>query len=232
MKTFAEKNWHNCENAVAYSLNFVQMCYGYGSDSIDQYVRSSCKYCENDSIQFRDFEYPKGQFSKKDYFILDSSDYAVSDALKQYMIDYGVDKKVFRPIYTRKHDIILGWQIAPRCILPDTFEINGFTKKIICNKCNYSRYTLLSRFSSLRVYNGLGYPDFINQEALNVLNKNKIAITSDKLSVYISLDLYNHLLEEYPRIECRPVFLGEIKNDPEYKRTQGTVPCVLISEAT
>ena len=34
-----------------------------------------------------------------------------------------------------------------------------------------------------------------------------------------SLEIYNYLIEKYPRLECRPVFLGNVKDDdPEYKR--------------
>ena len=34
----------------------------------------------------------------------------------------------------------------------------------------------------------------------------------------ISLELYNYLIEKYPRLECRPVFLGNVKDDPEFKK--------------
>ena len=37
-------------------------------------------------------------------------------------------------------------------------------------------------------------------------------------TVIISLELYNYLIEKYPRLECRPVFLGNVKDDPEYKK--------------
>ena len=38
MSTYAEKKWGDCSKAVAYELNFVQMCYTSGSQSwLDNY---------------------------------------------------------------------------------------------------------------------------------------------------------------------------------------------------
>ena len=212
MSSFAEKNWGKLYHVVAYSLNFVQMCYGYDSDSSKDYYKSLCPHCEDYSIQFRDFEYPKGGFSKKDYYILDTCDYGVSDRLKEDLLEFGVPEMDFRPIYTRNHDSILGWQITPHHILPSTYQVNGMEKKCCCPICDLYKYEYKDEFSPLKYYDGIGNPDFINDEALNCLNKYSIALTEDKHSVYISSDLYEHLLKKYPRIECRPVILGDINH--------------------
>lgn len=37
-------------------------------------------------------------------------------------------------------------------------------------------------------------------------------------TVIISLELYDYLIKKYPRLECRPVFIGNIKQDKEYIR--------------
>ena len=214
LASFAEKTWGNCENIVAYSLNFVQMCYGYDSDSLEKYYKSVCPHYNDLSFQINDFEYPKSGFSKKDYYILDSYDYGVSEKLRLDMIQFGVSENNFRPIYNRDHSIILGWQIEPTHQLFPTYIENGMEKKCICEYCNFCTYELRSEFEDKyhNSYNGLGLPDFISSKALAELNEYGIAVTGDKHSVYISLRLYDFLLEKYPRIECRPVILGSMND--------------------
>lgn len=211
MKTFAEKTWGDaCKRAVAYSLNFVQMCYGYGSDGHETYFESVCSHKEDYSIQVKDFEYPKGGFSKKDYYVLDWLEYGVSEQLKTDLLKYGITEENFRPIYTRKHDVILGWQISPQTILSPTYQVNGQNKICCCSECEYYIYEHKDEIPVFEINDGFGPPYFITQEALDVLNEVSIALTDDKLSVYISQSLYEYLLQKYPRIECCPVLLGNI----------------------
>ncbi len=221
MKTFAEKNWGDCSKAVAYSLNFTQMCYGYDNVFWGDYFSSICPHYDDMSIQKLDYECPKSGFSKKDYYILDICQYAVSEKLKADLIKFGISEEIFRPVYTKKHDIVLGWQINPITILPPTYEYNGFKKICVCLECGYYEYESITDLEELKLYNGCSYPDYISKEALDVLDSVSIASTSDKLSVYISLKLYNYLIEKYPRIECRPVFIGNLVDNPEYKRIHG-----------
>lgn len=211
MKTFAEKNWPDTELAVAYSLNFVQMCFRYDSDTWSDFYESCCKHCSDYSIQKRDFECPKSGFSKKDYFILDTCDYGISEKVKNDLIDFGIDDCNFRPIYTRGHKLILGWQISPQYVLSPTYNVNGFFKKLICKECDFYKYERFEKYTDSYLFNGYGYPHFITKEALEQLNGFHLAYTSDKLCVYISKKIYQMLVQKYPRIECRPVFLGSIK---------------------
>ena len=66
---------------MAYSLNFVQICYAYGSDRYMDYFEL-CPKCEHEIRQIKPYEYPKSGFSKKDYYLLDTYEYGVSDKLK------------------------------------------------------------------------------------------------------------------------------------------------------
>lgn len=218
MKTFADKCFGDCSKSVAYSLNFTQMCYGYDNIFWGDYFDSICPHSEDLSIQKLDYECPKSGFSKKDYYILDICQYGVSEKLKSELIEFGIAKENFRPIYTKKHDVLLGWQITPIQTLPPTYMINGFKKICVCSECEYYEYESGIGLDEFHLYNDCGYPDFITEEALEVLNSVSLASTSDKLSVYISLNLYNYLIEKYPRMECRPVFLGRLEDDPEYKK--------------
>lgn len=214
MKTYAEKMWGDCSKAVAYQLNFVQLCYGYGTDCYDDYY-DLCPKCGYAITQNKDYEYPKGTFSKKDYYILDTYDYGVSKELAEYMFCFGVSKDNFRPIFTRKHDVTLGYQITPVYTLKPIGEMNGEKRKLKCKSCNRYEYEYPD---NLVAYNKLGYPVYISDEVLKQIEKYQITRTYEQGDVIISLELYNYLLNRCPRIECRPVFLGSVTDDVEYIR--------------
>ncbi len=215
MATFAEKNWGDCSKAIAYEFNFVQMCYGYDSDCYDDYY-NLCPKCGYATTQARDYEYPKSGFSKKDYYLLDTYDFGVSHKLKEQLISFGISEENFRPIFTRKHDIILGFHLTPVHTLDSIEKINNIKSKIRCNYCNRIEYEWPEEH--LAVYDRLGYPLYVSENELTQINTHHIVKTFEQHDVIISLELYNLLLKNYPRIECRPVFLGDITNDPEYIR--------------
>lgn len=216
MKTYAEKKWGDCSKAVAYSLNFVQMCYSPDNVSWSEYYTTICDECQC-KIQSKNFEYRKSDFSKKDYFILDYYCYGVSENLKKDMICFGLSEDNFRPIYTRKHDQILGYQIVADNILPSTIEVNGKYTFSECKKCNHKTFEVFDKLQGTKAYNGLGYPVFITEEAEKEL-KHINCLYENKNKIIISCQLYNYLIERYPRLECRPVFLGSVYNDKEYLR--------------
>lgn len=220
MLTYAEKKWGNCDSAVAYQLNFVKFCYGYDSDSYDDYY-ILCEKCKSSMTQKKNYEYPKSSFSKnKDYYILDTYDFAVSKELMEYMLAFGVSKDNFMPIFTRKHDIILGYQVAPLHTLNSIVELNGAKKKLKCKYCKKYEYEFPD---NLQVYKGLGYPVYISENELSEIKTHHITKTFEhKEDVIISLELYEYLLKRYPKIECRPVFLGNVTADPEYVRLHKT----------
>lgn len=214
MSTYAEKKWGDCSNAVAYSLNFVQMCYTSGS--WEHFYAVNCDICEHE-VQIKPFEYTKGNFSKKDYFILDMLVYGVSENLKNDMLKFGVSEDLFIPIYTKKHDSVLGYQIKAKNILPLTYKENGMYEYAKCDSCGRIQYEVCDEIDSCHVYNGLGYPIYITQEALDKMQAIN-GLGEREEDIIISIDLYNYLIEKYPRLECRPVFLGTIYNDQEYLR--------------
>lgn len=218
MATFAEKKWGNCNNAVAYQFNFIQFCYGYETDCYDDYY-SLCDKCGYAINQKKDYEFPKSGFSKKDYYILDTYDYGVSTGLMQYMVDFGVSKDNFRPIFTRTHNIILGYQVTPMYTLNSISELNKGKRQLKCKYCQRCEYEFPE---NLTAYKGLGYPIYISEKTLEEIETHHITKTFEyKEDVIISLELYEYLLNRYPKIECRPVFLGCVTDDPEYN--QGTV---------
>ncbi len=217
--TYAEKHWGNCDNAVAYQLNFVQLCYGYDSDMYNDYYKL-CEKCCYAETQKRDYEYPKGGFSKKDYYLLDTYDSGVSQEMMEDIIAFGVAKENFRPIFTRKHDIVLGYQLTPVYTLSPISEFNGYKKKLKCKNCGRCEYDYkYGETDTNSVYNRIGFPVYISDAVLKEVEEYHLAKTLEyKESVIISLELYNYLLKKYPRIECRPVFLGDVTNDPEFLR--------------
>lgn len=217
MSTFAEKHWGDCSKAVAYNLNFVQMCYVSGSCKWTDYYDIMCEECVK-TVQSKDFVYPKGSFSKKDYYILDYYCYGVSEKLKNDMLSFGVPENVFRPIWSSKGKLLLGYQIVPTNILPPTFTENGMEEVSCCRRCGHKTYEIKDEVDGTKAYTGLGYPVYISQKALERMQIiNSLYEYPDE--VIISLDLYNYLIKKYPRLECRPVFLGSVYEDMEYLRT-------------
>lgn len=216
MHTYAEKNWGDCSKAIAYNLNFVQMCYRPDNARRTEYFNIICDACENEE-QIKDFEFRKSDFSKEDYFILDYYCYGVSEKLKDHMIEFGLTEENFRPIYTRKHDRILGYQIITDNVLPPTFEVNGKYEFSSCKACNHKTYEVYDEIDGTKAYGGLGYPVFLTQEAAEKLEHIN-CLYEDNDDILISCELYDFLIERYPRLECRPVFLGSIYEDREYLR--------------
>lgn len=216
MKTFAEKNWGDCSKAVAYQLNFVKLC--YCNQMHYDFWKSDCPQCDIKEIQFRNYEYPKSSIpKKKDYFQTDINyDMAVKQELMECMLEFGVSKDNFKPIYTKNQTEILAYQIMPTTRLNALADENGY--KIIehCDYCGSSKYEVVDEILSDCVYKRTGYPLYINEAELSKLKD--IAVVDGYNDVIISLGLYNHILSKYPKFECRPVFLGSVYNDKEYIR--------------
>ena len=216
MRTYAEKKWGDCAKAVAYNLNFTQMCYSPQNVPRNEYYTIKCNVCELEQ-QSKNFEYRKSDFSKKDYFILDHFCYGVSKALKEDMVAFGLKEDNFRPIYTRKHDIVLGYQIVSDNVLPDSTEVNGKYKLSECKACHHVCYECCDEMRSTEAYDGLGYPVFLTDEACKKL-KHINCLYEDNDDIIISCELYDFLIAKYPRLECRPVFAGTVYEDREFLR--------------
>lgn len=218
--TYAEKNWGDCSNAVAYSLNFVQICYLADSKGWSDFFTSSCSFCERFDVQIENLQYPKSRFSKKDYFYLDIGYYGVSTNLYNDMIEFGVNKNNFKPIYNTDKTLILGYQIVPMNILSPIFDKNYMTEVDVCHKCGSKIYEYFDDSNSDVAYDGLGYPVYITEETLE--NLKSVNGTFENTDTIISLELYEYLIKKYPKLECRPVFVGDLKQDGEYIRLSKT----------
>ena len=212
--TYAEKHWGDCSNAVAYSLNFVQICYLADDKGFSDFFTSSCDLCERFDIQMKNLQYPKSRFSKKDYFYLDIGYYGVSANLYNDMIEFGVSDENFKPIYNTNKTLVLGYQIMPINILPPIFDNNYMTEVDVCNKCGSKIYEYLDDANNDIAYERLGYPIYINEETLESVKS--LNGTFEKTDTIISLELYEYLIKKYPKLECRPVFVGDLKQDKEY----------------
>lgn len=215
--TYAEKKWGDCSKAVAYQFNFVKLVYRYSADCYDDYFYL-CPKCKNEVEQKKDYEYPKSSIPKnKDYYLLDTYDSGVSEKLKNDLLEFGIAESNFRPIYSRKHNEILGYQVTPKNMLPSITENNAERQIFYCEHCKTKKFEVDDSYFD--AYNRLGYPVYISKEAFDKMEHiNCLDGEVDSYTVIISLELYNYLIERYSRLECRPVFIGNVKNDPEYKR--------------
>lgn len=217
MKTYAEKKWGDCSKAVAYQFNFVKLVYRYSADCYDDYLYL-CSKCKNEIKQKKDYEYPKSSFPKnKDYYLLDTYDSGVSEKLRNDMIEFGISEENFRPVYPRNHSEILGYQVTPKNMLPSITENNAEKQIFYCEHCKTKKFEVDDSYFD--TYNRLGCPVYISKEAFNKMEHiNCLDGEMGSYTVIISLELYNYLIEKYPRLECRPVFLGNVKDDPEFKK--------------
>lgn len=210
MKTFAEKNWGDCSTAIGYGLNFVQITYLQGSS--EDYFENGCSVCSSFGKQSRNFVCKKSDLSKKDYYQLSFGGMGVSDALKKEMVDFGIGEEQFRPIISPRGDV-LGYQIAPTRSFALDPDKNGMVLRNVCSFCGKKHYEIQEETFPLLVYDGLGYPLYTENEFYEHL-----AIDPLSQEILISTLLYNHLLTQYPRLECRPIFFGSQIDDPEYIR--------------
>lgn len=220
MKSFAERKWGSCKGAVAYCLHFTKMCYGYNSDCTNDYMKSNCDYCEHNKIQYREYEYPKIDFSKKDFARLDTCEPVVSERFMRDMIAFGISENCFKAVYNKKHSLIVGYQLTPADKLSDFAEINAYKVISECRHCGHKQYELDDELCFFDANKGFGYPLYINEKALSELENMAATVFSN--DILISLEFYEYLLERYPKLECKPVFLGDVFHDNEYLRVHST----------
>ncbi len=222
--TFAEKNWGDCSEAVAYELNFVQQCDVYDNETYYDYFVEDCT-CGLKNRQIKNLQFPKGGFSKKDYYDLLIDGLGVSAKMKNSIVSFGVDESIFRPVST-KTNTILGYQLVPKTVLPNICEFNDTRAIYTCPKCGEQKFEVMYYGGDYdidgdfdrRAYNGVGYPTYICEDVLKIIEREKIVKTREFSNIIISLDLYNYLIKLFPRLECRPVFIGNLKDNKEYKR--------------
>lgn len=84
------------------------------------------------------------------------------------MIDFGITEDNFRPIYSRNHNEILGYQVTPQNMLPSITESNAEKQVFYCEKCKTKKYEVDDNY--FEIYNRLGCPVYMSEE---VLKKNE-----------------------------------------------------------
>ncbi len=138
--------------------------------------------------------------------------------MKNEMVAFGISEDNFRPIYTRKHDAVVGYQIVPVNVLPSTDDTNAMKSIEKCPYCGNASHEVING-NIVHAYKGLCPPEYISEEVFSKMTHiNKLETEVYSFTVFISLELYNYLIDIYPRMECRPVFIGDVRNDPEYIR--------------
>lgn len=218
MKTFAQKNWPiEDKKAVAYQLNFVSMCYDYGNETHNAYFKSCCENSDVLSVHFKDFECPRSNM-KKPYMQLDWYFYAISEELKNAIISFGIDDReedVFRPIWTRKHDMPIGFSIEPKHILKPIFKENNYDVKTVCSDCDVVWATVKEDLTVGSDYNGLGAPIYISKAVLDDFHDFNSTYEYFGPGGYLIKDVivskrvYDFIISLYPRAEFRPVVIKE-----------------------
>lgn len=214
---FEQKHWPNEANeAVAYSLNFVSIAYGYGDDIHEDYFKPCCEKAKSVSVHFRDFEYPKSKTILKPYVQLDWGFYAINEELKNAILEFGIDDEgdVFRPVWTRKHDKPLCFSIEPKHILKPIAKENNYATKIICKDCDVVwAYRKSDDITAVTEFNGMGRPLYIGKEVIESMHD--FNVTYEYFGpggylcreVIISKRVHDFIISKYPRAEFRPVVL-------------------------
>lgn len=221
MKTYEQKNWPNeVGKAVAYSLDFVSMAYGYGNDIHEDYFKPCCEKTKSVSVHYKDFEFPKTKTILRPYLQLKWLYYAISPELKDDIIAFGIDDyetDVFRPVWTRKHDKPICYSIEPKHILKPIARENNYDTKVICENCDVVwTFPKQDDITVHTEYNGLGRPWYIGQDVLDKMHD--FNVTYEYFGpggylcreVIVSKRVHDFIIAKYPRAEFRPVVLKNV----------------------
>ena len=81
------------------------------------------------------------------------------------MLEFGIEESNFRPIYSRKHNEILGYQLTPKNMLPSITENNAEKQIFYCEHCKTKKFEVDDSYFD--TYNRLGCPVYISKEAFD-----------------------------------------------------------------
>ncbi len=197
------------DKAVAFRIAFIPMLYTYDDVNYYDYAKVVCKECHYEE-QFNDFLAPKGPASKLERAILDTYEYGVSIEVRNLLIENfdDITEADFRPCRTKRGEIVF-YQVTPTHIMVPMAEELGYEKESTCSKCHRSRYICHYEYNE----KGNEY-NYITKEALEDLHSiNASAEELGKTLFYpdyvVSKDVYNFLMERYPRMEFDPLLLKE-----------------------
>lgn len=205
MAKLMHRLYDNLDKAKAFALSFTNFAYFYDDleDTDTHFV--VCEVCYKEE-QFADYRMPKAS-AKKDTSILHSLEFGISPELREELIEnFDIKEADFRPIRTRKGEIIY-YQITPQHVMLPLHEVNEWPVLSICSNCGNIRYDDTSREND----NGEPYY-YISQEVLNDLHDLNLTFEHfhrDYPLYVISRRLYDFLISRYPRTHYFPFFLKE-----------------------
>ena len=203
MGKLMEKLYDNINDAKAFLLSFTNFVYMYDSEFWGDYYTPLCEECDN-MIQSRDFLFPKAN-CQKPTGILDTFDFGVSPELRDDLIArFDVTEADFRPIRTKKGEIVY-YQITPQHVMLPIHRENGWQISKICPQCGSIRY------DQPRYYNSKNEPFYlISQTVLDDMHDFNVTYERffrNRPIVIISRRVYDYLTECYPRTHYFPMFL-------------------------
>lgn len=203
MKKLMDCLYDNIDEAVAFSLSFTNFVYFYDDLCWNDFQTTVCEKCKK-AIQDKDYLVPKAN-CKKPYGILQSYEFGVSRELRDELISrFDVTENDFRPICTKKGDIIF-YQITPQNVMLPMYEENNWLIRSICSQCGSVQYDMQWHYNE----KDEGYA-FISQEALDNMRDFNITYERDAFFMpqyIISRRVYGFLTERYPRTHYFPFFL-------------------------
>ncbi len=204
-KNVNENRYSNLEDAVAFVVAFSPMLYTYGSVSLDEIEIETCSRCHL-TKQINDFIAPKSKKTEIERAMLHTWNYGVSIEVRDLLIKNfnDISELDFRPCRNKNKDIVY-YQLTPQHIMKPMAEQLHYRKLKPCKKCGNVQY----RYKEYKNDKGWEYY-YITQIALNDLKS--INVTYEHFNMYfpkvvVSRQLYDYLIERYPRMEFNPMYL-------------------------
>ncbi len=204
MKNINQKNYPNLDQAVAFRITFDHFIYFYDDAEFETTICDECYYEE----QKAPYRAPK-RYCNRDYGILQSYAYGVSDTVYKELIDnFDITEDDFRDILNKQDEVVYH-QISPRHTMCPIASVNGWQQLPPCRNCGRTRYSDIEN----GFYNEKGEEFYyITQEALDDLSD--LNITYEKFKFYtpywvVSRRVFDFLTEKYPRMRFEPFFLKD-----------------------
>ena len=190
------------QDAVAYRVWFLQNSYNEYEDVEDE-EENCCeenkKHGMHNMVQVRPQYLQKKEFGKKNCTQLMNCGYAVSEAVKNDLLQLGAIEEDFWPVYTKQKEIVC-YQLMPTHKV-SLGEINGWKKEIVCPYCGYADYEEDDR-----------YPIYIDKktlEQLKPLNATEETLGGAPMYLIVTKEVYEFLTSKYKRMNIEPIFLKE-----------------------
>ena len=204
MKNINQKNYPNLDQAVAFRITFDPFIYFYDDAEMNTTICDECYYEE----QKAPYRAPK-RYCNRDYGILHSYEYGVSDTVYKELIDnFDITEDDFRDILNKQDEVVYH-QIAPRHIMLPIAHVNDWAENPPCESCGRTYYNNIGT----EFYNEKGEEFYyITKEALEDLHD--LNVTYEKFRLYlpywvVSRRVFDFLTEKYPRMRFEPFFLKD-----------------------